>query len=163
MFESQIIRLLVYLVGFYTLVAAAHQLIVTQFWNYQSWVLNAVDSPTLASVIVAIGIPIGLMVIAAAFTNRRKLLMFALSLSFTYQIGSAILNVIDTLGKGTPSVPALFIGLGVATLWAYYKLQPDGLHMEDIVDNSYDGCKIIEDGSYGQYDRNDRLDNQKPL
>ncbi|QLF83423.1 hypothetical protein SEA_NICEHOUSE_210 [Rhodococcus phage NiceHouse] len=147
MFESQIIRILVYLAGFYTLIAASHQLIVSKFWDFQSWVLNAVDSPTLATIIVGIGIPIGLTVIIAAVTNRRMPLLWALSFLFTYQIGSAVLNITDTGGKGTPSVPAIFIGLFAATLWGYYKLKPEALHMQETIDNSVEGCTIIQDNS----------------
>lgn len=144
MFESQILRLLVYIVGFYTLIAALHQLIVTNLFDYQSWVLNAVNQPTIATMLISLAIPIGIAVISAAYFNRRKILLWALGISFTYQVGSVILNVIDTVGMGTPTVTGLFLGFVVATLWSYFRLQPDGLRMEKVIDNSIDGVKIIE-------------------
>lgn len=127
MFGSQVIRFLVYVVGFYALVASVHQLIVTYFFDFQSWVANAVDSPSTATLIISIGLLIGLVVIGAAKFNKRKPLLIALAFSFAYQVSSAALNIIDTHGMGTPSVPALFLGLISATLWVYYKLEPKAM------------------------------------
>ena len=145
MFESQILRVLVYILGFYTLIAAVQQIISTNLFEYSSWVTNAVGDPHLANIIVACAIPIGVFIIFAAFFNRRKILLYALGFSATYQFGAAALNAIDTTLLGTPSVPALFIGFFASVFYSYYRLQPSGLHMQDKIDNSLDGYTIIEE------------------
>lgn len=129
MFETTVIRVMAYLVGIYMILAAVHQLIVSHFLDFQSWVEQAVDSSTISTLIVSASIPIGIGVTVAAFFNKRMLLLVSLAFAASYQIALTILNIIDTKFQGTPAIPALTIAFLAELLWCYYKLQPKALEI----------------------------------
>lgn len=131
MFETEIIRVLVYISGAYALLSSAHQILVTELFGFDSWLTNAVDSGTVSTTLLVIGILVGLAVIAAAFLNKRKTLLWSLGALTAFEFTLAIINVWDTLGQGTPVFPALACAAVAAMLWSYYRLQPDGLEKQD--------------------------------
>ena len=127
MFENQIIRVLVYIVGIYVLLASAHQIIVTEILGFDSWLSNALESINITTGILSIGVAIGVGVIVAAALNKRKTLLYSLGALSSFELALALINIWDTVGQGTPALPALAVAAISSTLWSYYRLQNDGL------------------------------------
>lgn len=130
MLEEKVLRLFVYMMGLYALVSGIHLGLSAFVFKkaFSPWIITALgEVSVVAYIFVAASIVTGAGTLFAAYFNKRKFLLVALSSMVVYQVFLFCLNILEYSGRGTPAVSAVFVGALAAVLYAYYSEKPDAL------------------------------------